>query len=113
MNYLDCHEEKKSRDSSEMHTCQTISEIIKQHYDITSDSVIYKLTGPPSWLNQMINDKVFRKMLIEMYDQHKSSALLGLCLKEISSRGFHRFILSSILVWTLLLLTFLEKFQNL
>jgi hypothetical protein len=52
--------------------------------------IIPTLVGFPEWLKKMINDKVFRKMLIELYDQNRNSLLVKVILKEISKLGYHR-----------------------
>ena len=69
-----------------------VADIIKHKYSKTSgDSLIHKLEALPAWLGALMEDPLFRKMLIELYDQNRSSTLLGICLREISAKGHHRY----------------------
>jgi hypothetical protein len=86
---------KEDQDSSYLNTDEVISsaiaDIIKQRYDKRiGDELLLRLTDLPFWLNNMIDDEVFRKMLIEMFDLHRGSSFLGVCLREISARGHFR-----------------------
>jgi hypothetical protein len=63
-----------------------------------ADALVARLTHLPHWLELLIDDPIFRKTLIELYDQHKDSALLGFCLRQISSKGHHRCVVLSLLI---------------
>ena len=41
------------------------------------------------FLNSILGDKCWRRMLIQLQGEHKDSALLTYCLKQISKRGHH------------------------
>jgi dihydroorotate dehydrogenase len=71
--------------------CESLVEIVKEKFNKTSfDELINKFSEMPLWLTGLIEDPIFRKMLIDLYDQNRSSTLLGVCLREISARGHHR-----------------------
>ena len=65
--------------------------LIKQKFDkVAADAILDTGTEVPSWLLLMMEDQTWRRLLIELYDQNRGSALLGYCLRKISSLGFHR-----------------------
>jgi hypothetical protein len=67
-----------------------LSSMIKQRFDTTvADAIIPTLVDTPIWLKEMMNDSIFRKMLIELYDQNRNSTLIKVSLKEISKLGYH------------------------
>lgn len=71
--------------------CTNVADIMKQRFDrVKADALINRLSGVPVWLTQMIQDPIFRRALIEMYEANRSSTLLGVCLREISALGHHR-----------------------
>jgi hypothetical protein len=47
-------------------------------------------TVMPAWLEAMMDDPLYRKMLIELYDSFKSCQFLGLCLQRMSYKGYHK-----------------------
>jgi hypothetical protein len=68
-----------------------LSKLIKQKFDKKlADSLIRPGSEVPSWLTEMMNDPKWRKLLIELLDSNRGSALLGYCLRQISSMGYHR-----------------------
>ena len=72
--------------------CESLVEIVKEKFNKASfDDLINKFSDMPVWLIGLIEDPIFRKMLIDLYDQNRSSTLLGVCLREISARGHHRY----------------------
>ena len=86
------NEALKLQFDAEQDIAQCVADIIKHKYSKTSgDSLIHKLEALPAWLGALMEDPLFRKMLIELYDQNRSSTLLGICLREISAKGHHRY----------------------
>eukprot|EP01041_Mallomonas_annulata_P004821 gene4821-9616_t len=68
-----------------------LAHLIKQKFDKSAvDSLLDKGSEVPSWLLEMMLDSVWRRLLIELYDQNRGSALLGYCLRKISAMGYHR-----------------------
>ena len=75
-----------------------LSKLIKQKFDkALADDLIKPGSQVPSWLTVMMNDTTWRKLLIELLDNNRGSALLGFCLKQISAMGHHREIGKTIL----------------
>jgi hypothetical protein len=75
----------------ELIVIEHLAAMIKMKFDSkVADDIISRLKGTPEWLKKMYLDKVFRKMLIELYDQNRNSLLVKVCLKEISKLGYHR-----------------------
>lgn len=71
--------------------CESLVDIIKEQFNkLLFDELITKFSDIPIWLIGLIEDPIFRKMLIELYDANRNSTLLGLCLREISTRGYCR-----------------------
>lgn len=66
------------------------AKLVKQRYDRRADDIILHASEIPSWLVAMMNDDIFRKTLIQLYDTHNDSALLGFALRRISKLGYHR-----------------------
>jgi len=66
--------------------------IVRQKFtEEKGDAVLYTATAIPSWLEDMMADEVWRRLLIELYDKHRSSALLsGVCLPRIAKLGYFR-----------------------
>lgn len=80
-----------STDDPEATVVTHLAAMIKQRFDAaTADAIIPRLKGTPEWLKRMMADETFRKMLIELYDQNRSSTLIRVSLKEISKMGHHR-----------------------
>ena len=66
--------------------------MIKVKFDTTTaDAIIPKLRDTPEWLKNLMADKTFRKMLIELHDQNRNSTLIKIALKEICRMGHHRY----------------------
>ena len=69
---------------------------VKQHFDETlADQLLSKAheaqwARTETWIKGLMGDPVYRRMLIELYDQHSDSTLLGYCIREISQMGHHR-----------------------
>lgn len=63
---------------------------LKQRFDKTLADQLLFLAVRPQWLKGLMQDPVYRRTLIELYDQHNDSTLLGFCLREISKMGHHR-----------------------
>ena len=71
--------------------CESLVDIVKEQFNkLVFDELITKFSDIPVWLIGLIEDPIFRKMLIELYDANRNSTLLGLCLREISTRGYCR-----------------------
>jgi hypothetical protein len=71
--------------------CEHISSLIKQRFDKKkADSIIRTGSEVPKWLTDMISSPIWRKMLMALLDANKGSVLLGYCLRQISSLGYHR-----------------------
>ena len=67
--------------------------LIKQKFDKSVvDSLIKANSEVPGWLTEMMNDAVWRKLLIELLDSNRGSVLLGYCLRQISAMGHHRLL---------------------
>lgn len=43
-----------------------------------------------TWLNNMVENPIMRKLLIELHDQHRQSAMLSWCVKSINDRGYYK-----------------------
>lgn len=71
-----------------------LSKLIKQKFDKNlADSLIRADSAVPSWLTAMMSDPVWRKLLIELLDSNRGSALLGYCLRQISAMGHHKYFI--------------------
>ena len=67
-----------------------LATMIKQKFDSTiADAIIPQLLDTPEWLKLMMGDCIFRKMLIDLYDQNRNSTLIKVALKEICTLGYH------------------------
>ena len=74
--------------------CEHLSTLIKQRFDKKkADSIIRTGSEVPKWLTDMISSPIWRKMLMELLDANKGSVLLGYCLRQISSLGYHRCVM--------------------
>ena len=69
----------------------TTSSFITDHFSASiADELLSKQVSKPVWLLDLVNDDVWRKLLIRLFDQHRESSLLGFCIRKISSAGYHR-----------------------
>ena len=86
--------ESESRESrADQILTEQISLLIKQKFNKEAvDSLLDMDSDVPRWLLDMINHKTWRRLLIELFDNNRGSALLGYCLKKISAMGFHRLL---------------------
>lgn len=67
-----------------------VANTIKQRFDKTLADQLLRLSVLPDWLGGLMVDPTYRRMLIELYDLHSDSNVLGYCLREISQMGHHR-----------------------
>jgi TH1 protein len=81
--------ESKQKEICQM-MLQELSIIIKQKFDrVTADAIILQMSDIPTWLLAMMNNVITRKTLIELYNLHSDSTLLGFVLRQLSKLGFH------------------------
>jgi len=66
--------------------------LIKQRFTTSkADALLHSATDIPKWLESMMVDANWRRLLIELFDTHRDSALLGnVCLPRISKLGHFR-----------------------
>jgi hypothetical protein len=74
-----------SSDVADRNMCKVISSLVS-----TSSQAKTYSPQMPSWLEDMMDDSTFRKMLIELYDSFKSCQFLGVCLQRMSYKGYHK-----------------------
>lgn len=67
-----------------------ISKLIRQKFDKHVDEVILQSSNIPTWLLEMMQDDILRSTLIQLYNSHSDSSLLGFVLKKLSKMGYHR-----------------------
>lgn len=79
------------KEQVESEVTREVAGIIKQKFNKNvADELMAQLQENPSWLLEMMRDETFRRTLIELYDMHSSSALLGYCIRKISEMGHNR-----------------------
>uniref|UniRef100_M4BD11 WW domain-containing protein n=2 Tax=Hyaloperonospora arabidopsidis (strain Emoy2) TaxID=559515 RepID=M4BD11_HYAAE len=72
-----------------------LKDVMNENYDpklvsnVLSGSVV-----EPEWLTQMLNDRKWRLMLIELAETHKTCTLLQYAIRRISEAGHHKEIAS-------------------
>jgi len=69
---------------------QILADILCKKFDKNiADDVLILYTETPPWLKTLVLNPVYRKALIGLYEKNSSSALLNLCIREISLAGFN------------------------
>jgi len=69
---------------------QILADILCKKFDKSiADDVLMLFTETPPWLKTLVLDPLYRKALIGLYEKNSSSALLNLCIREISLAGFN------------------------
>ncbi|CEG45712.1 th1 family protein [Plasmopara halstedii] len=72
-----------------------IKDIVNENYDPKLVSnVLSGSTMEPQWLTQMLSDRKWRLMLIELAETHKTCTLLQYAIRRISEAGHHKEIAS-------------------
>ena len=70
---------------------EVVSRFAKEHFSVENSDNILKLSkAEAAFLEEMIENKRWRRLLIDLSATYKDSALLTYCLKSISKRGHHR-----------------------
>lgn len=68
-----------------------VSRFARDHFSIEKgDNILNLSKAEAAFLEQMIENERWRRLLIDLSATYKDSALLTYCLKEISKRGHHR-----------------------
>jgi len=68
-----------------------LSLVIRKRFNKSAaDELLDKGIEVPAWIVEMIQFNMWRKVLIELFDENRGSALLGYCLRRISKLGYHR-----------------------
>ena len=74
-----------------------IEEIVKEKFTSSKGDAILSLSKTSvKFLQDMMASRRWRRLLIDLYADHKESALLMYCLQIISKKGFHREISSRV-----------------
>ncbi|KAL4175088.1 hypothetical protein KRP22_000061 [Phytophthora ramorum] len=72
-----------------------LKDVINENYDPKLVSnVLSGSAVEPEWLTQMLNDRKWRLMLIELAETHKTCTLLQYAIRRISEAGHHKEIAS-------------------
>ncbi|KAI9905572.1 hypothetical protein PsorP6_013853 [Peronosclerospora sorghi] len=72
-----------------------LKDVIRDNYDPKLVSnVLSGSAVEPEWLTQMLNDRKWRLMLIELAETHKTCTLLQYAIRRISEAGHHKEIAS-------------------
>ncbi|KAE9024757.1 hypothetical protein PF011_g3347 [Phytophthora fragariae] len=72
-----------------------LKDVINENYDAKLVSnVLSGSAVEPEWLTQMLNDRKWRLMLIELAETHKTCTLLQYAIRRISEAGHHKEIAS-------------------
>ncbi|TMW57248.1 hypothetical protein Poli38472_003173 [Pythium oligandrum] len=68
-----------------------LQEVVTQHYEPKLVSnVLSESTAEPEWLTEMLGDRKWRRMLIELAEKHKTCNLLQYAIRRISEAGHHK-----------------------
>ena len=68
-----------------------VSRFAREHFSVAKgDNILNLSKSEAAFLEQMIENKRWRRLLIDLSATYKDSALLTYCLKSISKRGHHR-----------------------
>lgn len=68
-----------------------ISRYIQSYFSSQqADVLLTQSNHKPKYLLDMISDPIWRQLLIQLFNNHKESSLLGYCIRKISSAGFYR-----------------------
>jgi hypothetical protein len=66
-----------------------LANMIKHKFDRNAaDAIILKVSDIPAWLLAMMKNDILRKTLIELYNMHTDSTLLGFVLRQLSRLGY-------------------------
>ena len=68
---------------------EVLAQQISLRFDRDRADQLLTRAEKPQWLASMLDNARYRKMLIDLYNSHSDSTLLGLCLRDISARGHH------------------------
>ena len=68
-----------------------VSRFAREHFSVAKgDNILNLSKSEAAFLEQMIENQRWRRLLIDLSATYKDSALLTYCLKSISKRGHHR-----------------------
>jgi len=68
-----------------------VSRFVREHFSVAKgDNILNLSKSEAAFLEQMIENQRWRRLLIDLSATYKDSALLTYCLKSISKRGHHR-----------------------
>jgi len=78
---------------------QVVTNIAKERFTKTGGDNIFNLDRNESrFLDEMMKSSIWRRLLIDLYANHRESILLTWCLTSISKAGYHREIATRITI---------------
>jgi hypothetical protein len=69
---------------------EILAGILSKRFDRNvAEDMILTFTSTPQWLNGLLRDPLFRATVIKLHEKNGGSALLDLCIRQISLLGYH------------------------